>query len=88
MDASQIQDLVNKTFIYLPAYNVLICRQHGYAIHFGSVNEHLSEKHILRPEIRTEIAEYISNRYSGPTVFPTGIIERIPELLVHLGLKC
>ena len=42
----------------------------------------------MRPEIRTEITEYISNRYSGPMVFPTGVIEKIPELPVHLGLKC
>ena len=88
MDASQIQDLINEIFTYLPAYNVLICRNCGYAIHFGSVDDHLSTKHVIRPEIRTEIAEYISNRYSGPIILPTGIIEKIPELPVYLGLKC
>ena len=88
MDASQIQNLITEIFTYLPAYNVLICKTHKYGIHFGSVYLYLSNKHLLRPEIRTEIAEYISDHYSGPTIFPTGIIERIPDLPVYLGLKC
>ena len=88
MEASQIQDLITEIFTYLPAYNVLICRKHGYAIHFGSVEYHLSTQHILRPAIRTEIADYILNRYSGPIILPTRKIEQISELLIHLGLKC
>ena len=88
MDASQIQDLFNKTFTSLPVYNVLICKTYKYSIHFGSVDEYLFKKHILRPEIRTEIVEYISNYYSGPIVYFTGIIERIPELPVYIGVKC
>ena len=87
MDASQIQYLINKIFTYLPAYNVLICRNCGFGIYFGLVDTYLSTKHIIRAEIRTEIAEYILNRYSGPIILPTGVIEKIPELPVYLGLK-
>ena len=88
MDASQIQDLINQIFIYLPVYNVLIYRDYRYTIYFGSVDNYLFTKYVVRPEIRTEITEYISNRYPGPMVFPIGVIEKIPELPVHLGLKC
>ena len=88
MEASQIQDLISEIFTYLPAYNVLICRKHGYGIHFGSIKYYLSTQHILRPAIRTEIADYISDRYSGPIILPTNKIEQISELPIHLGLKC
>ena len=88
MDVSQIQDLINKIFTYLPAYNVFICREYDYGIHFGLVNSHLANKYVVRPEIRTAIDKYILNRYSGPIILPIGIIEKIPDLLVYLGLKC
>ena len=87
MDASQIQTTTEEIFTYLPAYNVLICRSYGFNIYFGSVFNHLTIKHVLRPEIRTEIARYISDYYSGPIIIPITVINKIPELPVYLGLK-
>ena len=83
MDASQIQDLVIGSFTYLPAYNVLIYRQYRYGIQFGQIRYYLDSKHILRPEIRTEITKYILNTYSGSFRLPTEKIERINELPVY-----
>ena len=86
-EISRIEASVNEIFTYLPDYNVLICRNHGYAIKFGQVRYHLDTKHIIRPEIRTEITDYIADRYSGSFRLPTGKIERISELPVHKKLK-
>ena len=51
------------------------------------MNSHLANKYVIRPEIRTVIGKYILDRYSGPIILPIGIIKKIPDLLVYLGLK-
>ena len=84
---SQIQATVDSFFIYLQAYNVLICRGCGYGVYFGQVNFHLTEKHTVRPETRTVISDYIKDYYSGSARLPIRKIKKISELPLYFGYK-
>lgn len=87
-EPNRVQALTEGLFTYLPAWNVLICRQHEYGVRFNEANTHLLREHELALNTRKEITQYIKDHYSGTVNIPTERIDRISELPVCQGVRC
>lgn len=84
MATSEIRRLFDQFFTFNPTYQILICKNHEYAIRTNQISAHLDNYHQdILPSSRKELAVYIKSSYTDDIRYPT---EKIPPI-AYLSIK-
>ena len=79
-----IQDAFNRLIYYSSDYNILVCKEHQYAIQKSDFRTHLTTLYSteLSSPIRNQIVQFGLNQCSGEPIDPIGPISPIPFLKI------
>ncbi|KAL2044154.1 hypothetical protein N7G274_002859 [Stereocaulon virgatum] len=90
MSATSVPPVFSEIFEYLEAYNVLVCKVHGYGIRSPAIQSHLNSFHKdLDPKTRGTVAKYARGLYTDSVQYPSNLIDPIPYMpLYRECFKC
>ena len=81
--------IFNRFFRYLKEFNVLLYKNHYYAVSYLVIGSYLTSYHKeLSSNTRSKLISYIKSLFTDNPYIPIKKIPEIPELPIYFGLKC